>query len=32
MWVKEMNFIEALRESVDEALSYLGEEAKQVVY
>lgn len=31
-WVKEMNFIEALRESVDEALSYLGEEAKQVVY
>ena len=31
-WVKEMNFIEALRESVDEALSYLGEEAKQAVY
>jgi hypothetical protein len=30
--MKKMNFIEALRESVDEALSYLGEEAKQVVY
>jgi hypothetical protein len=29
---EKMNFIEALSESVDEALSYLGEEAKQVVY
>jgi hypothetical protein len=30
--VKEMIFIEALRDSVDEALSYLGEESKQVVF
>jgi hypothetical protein len=27
-----MNFIEALRESVDDALSVLGEEAKQAIY
>lgn len=28
----KMNFIDALRESVDEALSILGTESKQVVY
>jgi len=27
-----MNFIEALREAVDDALSLLGEEAKQAIY